>query len=305
MLAWITTVAFGAPNPQIPPLDWDWSEPRRYLAEAQVRLPYFLWFRAARNRDVRVVGFQLRAVLRCQGTDRYDPARRDEVFCDVEDLSLVVGTQPGDRGLGADVAQEYAEVLTGATVRVVLHAKGRILDLDLLHVPSRNARLRGRNELLRQLLRYAVMGFEIPLTDGGEDRWFTGSSILCTLPSTRGTVAPVEAVHVAALRKPGVVELASHIRGLIAAGSTPNVYTCEATARAFVSPTTGVLRHSWELVGEPTPSSPIAFGAAGYPYTLRGGLRRLGPEERPDLGPSGEVEVEGDETSIQQTDPAL
>ncbi|MCA9569355.1 MAG: hypothetical protein KC656_16020 [Myxococcales bacterium] len=294
--------ANAEPDPAIPRLDWDWSTPRRYLVETEVRLPLFIWFRAARNRDVRVVGFQLRAVLECEGTDRYDPARKDEVFCRFEDVSLVVGTQPGDRGLASLVVDEYDEVLTGSSMRMMVQDRGHIVDVAMPELAARNSRVRGRNETLRQLVRFLAMGFELPLTDGGDDLWLSHDSLLCTMTTSRGTTSQFEGVTRGAARE-GLIELASHGRGLMTAGNDLNSYTCETTARAFYEPDVGPLRHTWEMLGEPTPSSAIAWGTAGYPYTQRGGLRRLKPDEVVDLGVTGEVQMGGAvETALQADD---
>lgn len=64
-------------------------------------------------------------------------------------------------------------------------------------------------------------------------------------------------------------------------------YTLEAAAVAYMDD--GILvERVWVVVGTPTPSSLVQA-----PYGLRGELRRLAPDEHPDLGPSAQVAYPG------------
>lgn len=293
-MLWLMTLASAAP---VPPLAWDWSKPERFLVEVQVQLPMNERWRAERNHQVRVVGFQTRTVLECHKSER-STRRRDEILCTIEDFGLFAGTQPGDRGRAGPVLEEYDEVLTGATLRMRMAPDGRVTAVDIPSLEARNHRGRLRNQILAQILRFTAMGFDLGLPDGSGDLWLHDRALSCTVPSAVGTSARIEGVTRGVVRG-DVVELAARSRGLMTAGDSANAYTCETTARAFFQPGRGLLQHSWEMLGEPTASSRIAVGAAGYPYTQAGGLRRLDPGEHPDVGPTAEIEVENGPSAIQ------
>lgn len=274
----------------LPAIDWDWSHPRRYLLESEVSLPTALLFPGELNNQVRVMAFQLQAVTTCQGTDRYPPARKDEVVCRIDQVSLRAGTHQGDRGRGGEIVRQFHDALSGTHAYLVVHADGRLLGLQLPEIAAPNIRVRRRNEIVRQVVRFAFLGFELPMEHKGETTWVTNRSAFCTLPTARGVNAPVDAVHRGVVREGGVVELAGHARGTIQAADSPNTYTCEVTSRAFVD-AQGLLKQTWEMLGEPTAGSLVNLGGAGYPYTQRGGLTRLRDDEEVDLPPSEEILV--------------
>lgn len=283
---WALTIAIAANEPSLPAMKWDWSSDQRFLIETEVQLPVAYWATAERNRAFRLMAFQLQTVLRCRSIRAR--SRWEEVGCTIEDVSLVGGAVPADRGRAQKVLDEYDRLLTDALMTIRFRADGHIATMDIPELPARNFRMRGRNELAKQIMRFAVMGLEVPLDAGGASLWVDDQAMLCTLTSTQGGANPVEVVHTGLYRSPQV-EFASHGRGLVVTGGSANQYTCEITSRGFIDPEVGAISHWWEMLGEPTASSPVANGKAGFLFTQRGGLRRLKAGEVVDLQPTTEI----------------
>jgi hypothetical protein len=286
---WLISFAFAASDaaPSLPPMAWDWDAPQRLYVETEVNLPELMWFNAEFNKNARVFAFQLRAVLDCKGTEK-ESSRKRLVLCDVQDASLAAGAVAGDQGRMQPIVDEYDAVLTDATLALVVRFDGRITDVNLEDVPVVNLRTRGRKETLRLLMRFLAAGIEVPLPRGPDALWLSSEALLCTLPTTVGTAGPVDGVHQGAMNG-GVVEIATNARGIMAPGESDNRYTCEFSAHTLFDPQVGLVHRAWTMRGEPTASSPIAMGAAGYPYLQRGSARRLTADEVVDVGESREV----------------
>ncbi len=306
-----------AAQAEIPELTWNWDAPQRLYVESEVKFGEFFWINAANNKNARLIGLQIRAVIDCEG-DGPTMRRKTAVRCTFEDIGLQAGGHPGDRGIVQPILDEYDALYTdGAALELVFRDDGRIINVDLVDVPTRNLRTRARAENMRLLARYLVAGIEVPVSrNPGREVWVSRESLLCTLPTRVGTVGPAEAVHKAVVRedKEGRVEIASAGRGLMQEGDSANAYTCEFEARALFDPVTGLDHRTWDVTGEPTPGSPIAFGFAGYTWTQHGSVRRLGPDETVDVGETREVvPTEEGPSAIQQgrrsnpdpTDPSV
>ncbi|MCB9678544.1 MAG: hypothetical protein H6737_25810 [Alphaproteobacteria bacterium] len=282
------TAAIAAQQADLPPMAWDWDQPHRLYVETEVTLPDRFWINAEINKNARVIGFQVRSVLACAGTEK-EGARKREVRCTFEDIGLVAAGLPGDEGIVQPILDEYDALFASASLDLIVRDDGRITDVNLTDVATRNLRTRQRRESMRLLTRFLAAGIEVPLSRRpGEPLWVSNEALLCTLPTTLGTAGPAEGVHQAAIRGENV-EIATNGRGLMAPGESLNQYTCEFAAHTIFDPDLGLVSRTWTMRGEPTPGSPIALGAAGYPYIQRGSARRLAPGETVDVGETREV----------------
>jgi hypothetical protein len=291
-MLWMSIALAGEP---LPTLGWDWSAPQRFLVETEVQLPIPLVTLAERNRRVRIVGFQLQWVLSCDGSGQ--GGRWQDVTCQVEDASIVAGVMPGDRGQAGPILQEMVDVLERYPVRFRLHERGHLVQTELLADPVRQHRVRRRDQAIEEVARFGLVGFEVPMQHEGRDKWLTTQSSLCVLQSSLGVSSPVEAVH-QGVRRRGVVEYASHLRGLVVTRGIVDRYSCEATVRGFVEPGAGAVKVDWDMVGEATAASLPVLGGVSQRFTQHGGMRRLDATERPVLQPTAEIVLAPDGTVV-------
>lgn len=267
--------------PTLPEAAWNWDEHHRFFIESEVQLPERLWLEAEFNKNVRAVGWQLQVVLDCASTD--DNARRRQISCKIEDLGLRAATLRGDQGHALPVLEEYDQVLTGAVFQFDLRPDGRIAYYEVQGVPTDNLRTRGRLQTMRLLLRPLAVALEVQLPLDGESPWFVRETQLCQYPTMWGTLAPVEGIAVGTVRGTNVIEIASSARGTMSPGQSDNLITCDTSERAFFTLGLGIARHTWEMYGDLTPGSPGSIGITTIPFTQRGQLVRLKPDEHPSV----------------------
>ena len=113
-----------------PEIAWDWSRSQRYYLESQVRLPLLMWFATPFNKQARATAFEIRLVTTCGPGDPM-PRGSFEVLCTLDDVGLVASGVSQEEGLLEPIVQELDELLTEATVQMVVRADGRIANIDL------------------------------------------------------------------------------------------------------------------------------------------------------------------------------
>jgi hypothetical protein len=208
-----------------------------------------------------------------------------------------------EEGLLQPIVEGLDEILTGAVVQLVVRPDGRVVNLDLENVSRRNNRVGVINENLRLVLFRAFAGLDLQLPESGEGgNWPQYGAWLMAAPSTNGSAGTSEIVHSVVDRGPGGVTILSGGRGLIVPGGGENLYEARMWGKAVFDPRTGrLLDRTWTVVGGPTASSFIAFGAAGYPYVQHGRVVALTGDETWDVGQSVELPPgEAAQTAIQQ-----
>ena len=159
MLPFLVAAAHAEQGPEIA---WDWSRTQRFYLESQVRLPLFMWFATPFNLQARATAFELRLVTTCAPGE---PLARDgyEVMCSLDDVGLLASGMAQEEGLLDPIVKGLDEILTEATVQLVVRGNGRIVNVDLEDVSRRNQRVGAINENLRLVVTRAFAGLDLSL----------------------------------------------------------------------------------------------------------------------------------------------
>lgn len=288
-VGWCTT-AVAAQDAE---LAWRWDAGRhhRFYVDTEVQLPVFMWFITDYNQQARVVAFQVRTVLDCSASGR-DRPHAHEVRCRVDDISLRASALAGDVGLLTPILDEMDEKLSGATLELVFHDDGRLLNVGLDGLAQRNRRSNAMRENMRLMMGRVAAGLDVrlprgPVADG--DVWTHRSGWQLQLPSSQGTRGFTRLTHQATPSDDGVLIRTSG-GGTIAPGEMENLYKMTYTGAVVFSPERGsIVARRWEASGGPTPSSWAAEGSPGIPYVHRGAVVLLDLDASVDVGVSEEV----------------
>ncbi len=277
---------------------WVDGEAQRLELGVDVQLPRFLWFVADFNEQARATAFQVHAVMDCL-PERIS-RKRLEVACTIDDISLAAAPMPSEVGELEPVLTEMDRKLTGATLVLEVREDGRITNLALRQAQvrdQRNRRIRQMDENLRLILARLVAGLDLEqprkgLQDGAT--WAQRQTLLTQAPSTLGTLGATELIHQVQRVEDGRIEVVSAGEAVIAPANAftdapADLFDTELAARAWLTPEGRLRSRTWGVVGRPTPSSALADGTAGLPYTQRGVLRALEPGETPELAPTREI----------------
>ena len=293
---WLLGLATAAaPTPD---LTMRWDSPRTYYLETQVELPYVLWLAKRFNEQARVAVVELRMVTTCAaGT----PAGRAiEVACTLDDVALSAAGVPSEVGLLQPILLELDERLTGATVELTARSDGRLVNIGMTGLERQFRRDGAINENLRLVVSRAFAGFDLPLPRVADDAvWMQHTAWLMRAPAADGSVGTAEVVH----RRSGdrVLSIVSGGRGVIVPASSGNQYDAWMEGEALFDRDRGVLVDRWwTVIANPTPSSRIAEGTAGFPYTQTGRIVWLGEGQTMDVGASEELPPVAFASAIQQ-----
>jgi hypothetical protein len=295
-------VATAADAQQDSEITWDWTRSQRFYLESQVRLPLLVWLATPYNRQARATAFEIRLVTTCGPGE---PVGRSsfEVLCTLDEVGLLASGLTQEEGLLDPIVRELDEILTEASVQLVVRPNGRILNIDLEDVERRNARVGAINENLRLVVSRAFAGLDLLLPESARSGpWPQYGALLMRAPSADGSAGMSEIVHAIVASDVGGITVVSGGRGLVSPGEGSNQYDTRMEGRAVFDPRSGrLLDRSWTVVGGPTPSSSIAFGAAGYPYVQQGRVVALTGDETWDVGESMELPPgEAAQTALQQ-----
>ncbi len=303
-----------------PALVWRWPEGvhRRFFVESEVAVPSPVWFVADRNREARVIAWQLRLVLDC--SLKFRERRANELACVVEDVGLLAAAVPGDGDsvwAGPVLPEILAEVdqkLTGAVLQLEQTPWGRIRNVDLEGLDRGNRRTGQMNETLRMLLLRAVAGLDLQLPKGGvttDKVWTQRESLLMKAPNQSGSFGGEESLHQVFQEVDTRRVIRSVGRGMVvpmsgSSDETLNLYDSRLESAAVFDVASGALSERvWTVSGTPTASSAAAEGLSGLPYYQRGRLRMVG-DALVDVGATGEVGPPGQTpTSLHSWSPLL
>lgn len=265
---------------------WDWSRTHRYFIESRVQLPLVMWLTTPFNQQARIAGFDLRLVTTCDDA-RINTRRTVEVSCRLDDVALSAEGIDQDYKLLQPILTELDGMLTGSTVQLQIGRNGNISNVDLEGLDHRNRRTGQLIENLRLIVSRAFAGLDLQLPRTDEQQWAEYDSWLLRAPSINGSSGGAEIVHAAVTRDGRFASVASAGRSVIFVGEGLNKYDTRLTSEAKFDLRSGRLSdRTWTVVGGPTASSWIAFGAAGYPYVQEGRLVALTGDESWDVGES-------------------
>lgn len=265
---------------------WDWSRTHRFYLESQVELPLVMWLATPFNKQARTNGFDLRVVTTCADAE-INTRHTVEVACSLDDVALSASVLEQEEGLMQPILDELDEMLTGALVQLTMHEDGHISNIDLEGLDRRNNRGGSINENLRLVVSRAFAGFDLALPGDDERQWVQYGSWLMRTPSADGVSGTSEIVHNQVERVGAFVSIASGGAGVILPGEGSDKFDTRFTSQAVFDLRSGrISDRTWSIVGGPTSSSRIAFGAAGYPYVQQGRLVALTEGDTWDVGQS-------------------
>ena len=227
-------------------------------------------------------------------------------MCTLDDLAISAEGLPQEKGQLGPILAELDETLTGAAMQLQINRNGRIVNIDLEGVERLNRRSGIINENMRLILSRAFAGLDLALPRSSADRqWAEYDSWLMRTPSIDGSSGSSQVVHEVIERTGGFTTFLSAGRAIIVPGDGHNKFDTRMTGQSTFDLRTGrISDRTWTVVGGPTASSWIAFGAEGYPYVQEGRIVSLTEGETWDVGDS--VEIPPNEripTSIQQGKP--
>ena len=291
-----------------------WGDPfarweKRWYVETEVMFPQPFRLMGYLNNEVFVSAVQIRAVMGC----RNDGGSRKliEAFCTIEDLALVgLSVRRAMTDNRKAVLTELDGALTGTQVQLQAKTRGRVPNVDLEGLSTRNNRSRERLESLRQLMMRAIVPFhlKLPKTVRSGAKWFDHDSRMMTVPtltqaSSGGTTVAhymnrykghllVQTKGEAVARVPGQsVRLRSDDGTDQFVDQGVMVFQLELDGVAIFDPETGIMTERvWSVRGESTASS-ISVQPVGYHHV--GMLRMLEDDERPNVGQTKLVDQSG------------
>lgn len=262
-------------------ISWDWRDgtQRRYLVQAQVRLPEMIPVKSLNNTDLRVVEYYLAVVTRCTSSDA--TKKTWELLCTFEDAQLDAAPPSADANRGLkELLDEWDQILLGTTAQIVFSHDGRIRNVSLEGVEDRLRRFREIEETLRLMLLRGMAGLELQTPKGGDDRgrpWQQKDSLAVALPKSMGSFGSVRLLHAVGEGTEGsVITIDTTGEALVSSGETVgapgaermrNVFDMELRGRSRFDTAAGTLvSRDYLVTGEPTASSALATGVAGTLY---------------------------------------
>ena len=285
---------------------WQWEEgqERRYLLQANVRLPQLYLVNSKYNNNLRMVEFYTALVTRCTHVATLGK-RAVELKCTFDDVQFKAAPPKIDAGKGIQtIVDEWDELLSKAHIQMVMGLDGQIRSVSLDGFDNRLRRFREIQETIRLMAVRAFAGLEIGTPRKGDDRgefWVQKESVAFQLVSPAGSFGGVRIVHQASGVQGSVATIVRAGDGIISSGET--VQGPDGTDRPrnrFASAVEGTARfdlekgelvqHDYIVKAEPTASSVLAQGTAGtlYVQSVHAELIPEGAKVAP-LGPNEET----------------
>jgi hypothetical protein len=267
-----------------------WSDTRWFI-ETEVRLPTWMFWAANLNYEMRVVAFQIRAVLACEKEWKLS-RRRYEVACRMEDIAIQAAIMEDKFKHAQAILDEMVGKLKGAAVQLQVLDNGRVSNIDLEGLPPpRNRRENQIAEALRVILSRLVVGFDMKLRKSNfleTGQWVENRSALLSMPSV--SLSPASGLVVHQLNGfDGHILVQTKGEGQILGDDGSN-YAVEINGVSIYDEDQGFMTERvWSLVGRRTAESFFAYGTALADYAHAGRLRMLGDTEKVDVGPTREV----------------
>lgn len=299
-------------------LSWAWpeGEHRRYGIQNEITPPQFLWFRASRNKDARVVAWQTDLVADCVG--EAPPSKKTlQASCRIEDFAMRAAAMAGDQAVNGreplvqPILDELVARVEAATVHFVMRPDGRIVTFEVRGLPETERRESEMAEVIRVVLLRAFVGLELEFPVKGMAQgsaWGQLESRLFELPIQTGTMGAVEIVHRGSALGEGLVGIESVGRGVLQTQGGMVSLSAKYTARSVFSVADHAMRErQWTLLADPTAGSAGNEGTQGIPYYQSGVLRRLDADEAFAVGVTGEVAPPGtvEATTLNSWNPLV
>lgn len=283
-------------------LSWRWSPdaPRRYYLRADIQLPYFLPFNAARNIDGDISQFTLTVLVDCALRARIGK-NASEVRCEIDKTSLQVAPMNTMAGRLQPVIDERVADFDAAWVDLALTDGGRVRALDLEGVAKDNDRTNNIALVMREMLGRAFATFDLQLpkngTDAGLGQWAQVDSMAFAVPGIgNGTLGGTSLTHTLLADQGGLVTWALDGRGTVATPegvyqSLRNTFQTTLAGSAVFDTTQGLLVQAmYQSEGKPTAASAAAENGRGLSYVQTVILQYVAPGTTdPALSPSREV----------------
>lgn len=301
LVAVLWTVAANAASEE-PTFAWRWAEGEvhRYYFENEVMLPSPIWLYADRNRDARVVAWQVQMVAGCRLVDR--SKRTFEIACKVEDFAMRAAAVPGDQAaegrdpLVGPIVDEIDHKLSAASLQIELRSDGRIKMFDIEGLARDNERVGTMNENLRAMLSRAVAGLDLQLPADAvvpDEPWPQFQSMLPRAATQTGTFGSVPMINMINVSDGPQIVVQTVGKGVVTPDSA-NSFETRVQAVAVFDTAAGVLTERvWTVNGIPTAGSAVAETGGGLGYFQKGRLIRLAADDRPDVGESVEIAPPG------------
>lgn len=294
---------------------WDGT---RWYAETQIGFasPWILYAKA--DHEVRFSAMQLRADLACDKAWRRG-AKGFEVRCPIEQISARGVTSFPSEPWADLVLQELDEMLTGATLELLVTQDGRLADLGLDGPPANNRRATVIHENARQLLLQLMSNFNLrlpPASALSQNSWVEYGSTLFLPPtlsvwSNLSYTCPKVGHLVGSLPRPtsafggtSLVHQLTPYRGTLVLQSTgqgtvsdgyeqtrrDNFYALNFDGVSIFDPATGIMTERvYALRGETTASSAVEMTGSGNKYFHTGRIQLLGDTASIATGFTGRV----------------
>ncbi|MEQ1566547.1 MAG: hypothetical protein ABMA64_12975 [Myxococcota bacterium] len=305
---------------------WDHT---RWSVNAELMLPFGVPLSARDDTVVVSETLQLRTVLGCEHDG--DPRKRKiEATCTIEDLGLQVvsvrwSKRPADHERVARVLEQLDARMTGMEVQLQVTADGGVPNVQLEGgtEDARDADDRAADEAVRAVLGQLVSAFQLELPDQGQ-RLGTFEELhptLLRIPGLLSAAGSARMVHTVSALSP-----TTHLVQSIGEGTAslplpngrpqfdwacgPEDDMCKAGQAAFpagdlldataqyeqrassvATVERGILTERvWQVRAD---GRIVGAGVALPPFVSRGRLRRLGPDDHPDVGPTRQVAPPG------------
>jgi len=280
----LLSLAFAAP--------WQPTFAGRYAVANEVLLPQPVWFHDHGGRlAFETRSWQLRAVVSC----RVSPGKkgRQEVACRFEDAAIQASafqrTDGDDPAETAAVLQEFVGHLKAVTVHTTVSPRGHRQRWSVEGEPEGSSRHTGIGRLVGRMAERSVAALflERPreeLAVGGQ--WVEVGSALLSYPMEEGVKAlgTSQLLHqVQALGDPVTIDSAA--QGAMLDPTTQQQLRSTARLRSQWSATGAVRSCTWSV--DAALQDVVTYHHAGW-------LRRMGPDDAVELGPTRQVRAPGE-----------
>ncbi len=262
-------------------LEWKWAadQERRYLMQANVRLPEYFFVQSPLNKNLRLVEFYVAAVTRCKNGPKAGK-RTVELRCTFEDVQYKAAPPQSDAGRGlVELLDQWDELLSQATAQVVFSRDGQVKNISLEGVDTRIRRFREIEETIRLTVVRMFAGLDLELPRKGDDKdesWTQREALALALVTKSGSFGVSRLVLEVKAKKGPVAIIRREGEGTISSGETVgtsgrerprNTFNMQLQGEAQFDTEKGELvSHDYAVSGEPTPSSTLATGTAGTLY---------------------------------------
>jgi len=177
---------------------WDKT---RWAIHTEVQLPQPMWLRKALQDEMRISAYQMRVILACEKDWKISRGKW-EILCEIERMGFQVVAWRGDQKRlerNDSILKEIHSRMEGKKLQLQVTKNGRVSNIDLEGLDSRNSKERSINETCRQLLMRMVAGFDMKLRRNNflkTGQWVEYRSPLFDMPgASRANMGGALVVH--------------------------------------------------------------------------------------------------------------